>query len=89
MVFDDISYQLFSLKYRLITRINRMVTQKDASNEKRPNDTFEPERNKRMRPATPDDPYTPTKITDLDDDCLEYIFKKIDITDLLSVADSS
>lgn len=30
-----------------------------------------------------------TKITDLDNDCLEYIFKNLNINDLLSVADSA
>lgn len=55
-------------------------------NWKRGNDGFQPEQNNKMRSA---DPIKITKITDLDYDCLEHIFKNLGLSDLLNVADSS
>lgn len=56
------------------------------TNGKRGNDTFVPEQSKKMRPGTP---IETTKICDLDDDCLEYIFKDLGLGDLLNVVHSS
>lgn len=64
-----------------------MATQKAGPSKIRPKDTFESERINEKIPQTPEDPNAPTKITDLNIDCLEYIFKKLDLIDLLFVAD--
>lgn len=64
-----------------------MATQIAGPSKRRSNDTFELEQTNDKRPQTPDDPNAPTKITDLNIDCLEYIFKKFELIDLLSVAD--
>lgn len=56
---------------------------------KRGNDTFVSEQNKKMQPGTPIEPIETTKICDLDDDFLEYIFKNLGLSDLLNVVGSS
>lgn len=44
--------------------------------------------NKRHRQRSPDEPVEVTNIIDINDDCLEHIFKKLSFDGLLNVADS-
>lgn len=65
----------------------------DAQNidlcKKRKKNALKSKKNKKMKLQPSDEPIFTTNITDLDDDCLEYIFKKLNLSDLLNVADSS
>lgn len=62
-----------------------METQQIEQNEKRQIEPIESDQNKRMKPETP----VTTNITDLDKDCLDYIFRKLNLSVLLNVSDSS
>lgn len=61
----------------------------EESNEKPANGTVDVEHQDPMEVDLADEADVSTNITDLDNDCLEYIFKKLELKDLLSVADAS
>lgn len=66
-----------------------MSAQNNGSSEKRKNDACKSRQNKEIRLGPPEEAITTTSIIKLNNDCLVFIFKMLNINDLLSVADAS
>lgn len=64
------------------------MSKQDGLIEKRRQNSSNEPPSKRHRQNSPDEPVEITNITDINDDCLEHIFKKLSFDDLLNVADS-